>query len=84
MGEGVAEGLIGDNRFSVDGTLMSSLAGHMSVKRIHGEDDDLNGWSSFKGRKHSNAAHCSVMDPEARLVTRGGESHLSHSRYVMT
>lgn len=90
VAEGIAEGLIGDDRFSVDGTLIRSLAGHKSVKPIDrdgnddGPGDDLNGWSSFKGSKRSNATHRSVVDPDARLMSKGGGAHPSHSMHVLT
>jgi len=87
VAEGIAEGLIGDDRFSVDGTLIRSLAGHKSVKPIEedrDDDDDLNGWSNFKGAKRSNKTHRSVVDPEARLASRGGAAHLSHSMHALT
>lgn len=86
VAEGIAEGLIGDDRFSVDGTLIRSLAGHKSIRPIEqqkDDDDDLNGWSGFKGQKRSNTTHRSVVDPDARLATRGGEAHLSHSTHVL-
>ena len=87
VAEGLAEGLVGDDRFSVDGTLIRSLAGHKSVRPIdedQRDDDDLNGWSNFKGKKRSNRTHRSVVDPEARLMSRGGEAHLSHSMHALT
>jgi transposase len=87
VAEGLAEQVIGDDHFTVDGTLIRSLAGHKSVKPIDEErddDDDLNGWSSFKGGKRSNTTHRSVADPEARLASRGGEAHPSHSMHLLT
>lgn len=85
VGEGIAEGVVGDDRFSVDGTLIRSLAGHKSLKAIDGteDDDDLNGWGQFKGGKRSNATHRSVVDPDARLMSKGGAAHLSHSLHVL-
>lgn len=87
VAEGLAERLIGDEHFTVDGTLIRSLAGHKSMRPI-GEErkdgDDLNGWSNFKGQKRSNATHRSVVDPESRLASRGGEAHLSHSMHLLT
>lgn len=85
VAEGIAEGLIRDDRFSVDGTLIRSLAGHKSVKPIDddSDDDDLNSWGEFKGKKRSNTTHRSVVDPESRLATRGGEAHPSHSMHVL-
>ena len=86
VAEGIAEGLVRDDRFSVDGSLIRSLAGHKSVKPIDddSDDDDLNSWSEFKGKKRSNKTHHSVVDPESRLAGRGGEAHPSHSMHVMT
>lgn len=87
VAEGIAEEMIEDDRFSVDGTLIRSLAGHKSVKPIDDpgdDDDDLNSWGRFKGQKRSNKTHRSVVDPEALLAARGGEAHLSHSMHVMT
>jgi len=86
VAEGLTEQLIHDDHFTVDGTLIRSLAGHKSVKRIDQDDDehDSNGWSSFKGGKRSNATHHSVVDPDARLAGRGGEAHLSHSLHLLT
>ena len=84
--EGIIQGLIDDDRFCVDGTLIRSMAGHKSVKPIDddADDHDGNGWASFKGRKRSNATHRSVVDPEARLMSKGGEAHLSHSLHMLT
>lgn len=104
VGQGIGRGLIGDDRFNVDGTLMRSLAGHKSVQPIppevnegpHDEDEpsggdctsggggDLNGWGQFKKSKRTNATHRSVVDPQARLASRGGEAHPSHSMHVLT
>lgn len=88
VGEGIAQGLIGDDRFSVDGTLIRSLAGHKSLRPIDedrdDDDDDLNGWSDFKGQKRSNATHRSVVDPDALLAGRGREAHPSHSMHLLT
>lgn len=86
VAEGIAEGAMQDDRFSVDGTLIRSLAGHKSLKAIDddSEDDDLNSWGNFKGKKRSNDTHRSVVDPEARLASRGGEAHLSHSLHLLT
>lgn len=90
VAEGIIAGLIDDDRFCVDGTLIRSLAGHKSVKPIDEDPDDhdgphdCNGWSSFKGKKRSNATHRSVVDPDARLASKGGEAHLSHSLHMLT
>ena len=82
VSEGIAEGLVDDDRFCVDGTLIRSLAGYKSIQPLkQGQNDDgdrdehnndLNGWSSFKGKKRTNATHRSVVDPDARLASKGG------------
>lgn len=97
VAEGLAEKLIGDDHFTVDGTLIRSLAGHKSIRPIQatdGDDEkkndgsggDGNGWSSFKGGRRSNRTHRSAVDPDARLASRGrgGEAHLSHSMHLLT
>jgi transposase len=87
VAEGIIDGLIGDDRFSVDGTLIRSMAGHKSLKPIeqgNNDDDDLNSWGQFKGQKRSNATHRSVVDPEARLASKGGEAHLRHSMHLLS
>lgn len=91
VAEGVAQRLITDDRFVVDGTLIRSLAGHKSFRPINkdknndDEHHDGNAWSSFKGQKRSNATHRSVVDPDAMLMSKGGgEAHLSHSMHVLT
>lgn len=89
VAEGVGEGLIGEVRFRVDGSLIHTPAGHTSVKPIDedrddDDDDDLNGWLNFKGTRRSNAMHRSVVDPEARLASRGGEAPLSRSLHALT
>ena len=67
VAEGVTEGLVGDDRFSVDGTLIRSLAGHKSIQPIKQDenddedDNDLNSWGQFKGKKRSNATHRYAM-----------------------
>lgn len=86
VAEGITEGVVGDDRFSVDGSLIRSLAGHKSVRPIDGRDDDHdgNGWGQFKGGRRSNKTHRSVVDPEARLASKGGEAHPSHSLHVLS
>lgn len=93
VAEGMAERLMGDDHFTVDGTLIRSLAGHKSIRPIDQIDNDDNddasggdgnGWSSFKGARRSNATHRSAVDPDARLASRGGEAHLSHSMHLLT
>lgn len=69
------EKLLSAEHFSVDGTLIESLA---SLKSVRPKDDDGDGpidpdntGVDFKGQKRSNATHESVTDPEAKLFCKG-------------
>lgn len=74
--------------FSVDGTLIQSLA---SLKSVKPKDDDPkdppdnNGWSNFKDEKRGNQTHQSATDPTARLARKaaGQAATLCHSLHVM-
>lgn len=86
IAEAMVQGLLDGDHLTVDGTLIRSLAGKKSIKPIDDDsDDDLNTWAGFKGDKISNKTHCSVVDPEALLMRKGGGgAHLSHSMHVLT
>ncbi len=91
VAEGIIKGLIGDDRFVVDGTLIRSMAGHKSFVPMNTDDNDdddkhdSNAWSSFKDKKRSNTTHRSTVDPDARLMSKGGgAAHLSHSMHMLT
>lgn len=74
VNEAMDEGMLDSEHLTVDGTLIRSLAGHKSMKSIDDDNDDhdCNGWSDFKGGKRSNKTHRSVVDPDARLMRKGG------------
>ncbi len=62
-----------DDHFSADGTLIQAWGSMKSFKPKDappGDDDDLNGFADFKGRKRSNATHASITDPDARLTRK--------------
>lgn len=76
-----AAGLCSDDHFSVDGTMIESLA---SMKSFRPKDEqgtsDKEDSNSFKprnpdvdfhGQKRSNDTHCSRTDPEAKLYRKG-------------
>jgi transposase len=70
-------GLLSDEHFTVDGTLIEAAASLKSFKRTDGEppttppDDPGNPSVDFHGEKRSNATHQSTTDPEARLLRKG-------------
>jgi transposase len=62
------KGLLSSEHFSVDGTLLESLA---SIKSFRSNDDDSDKpTGDFKGEKLSNATHSSTTDPDARLYKK--------------
>ncbi|WP_133599592.1 IS5 family transposase [Tepidicella xavieri] len=80
--------LIGDEHFSVDGTLIEAWASHKSFKR---KDDDhtptagRNAEVDFKGETRSNDTHASTTDPDARLFKKaqGDKSRLCHMGHIL-
>ena len=70
-------GLMSDEHFSVDGTLIEAAASIKSFRRRDDDDDTDNcgnGVSQtedFRGEKLSNETHQSTTDPEARLMRKG-------------
>jgi transposase len=70
-------GLLSDEHFTVDGTLIEAAASLKSFKRKDGrpptttDDDPGNPSVDFHGEKRSNATHQSTTDPEARLFKKG-------------
>ena len=70
-------GLMSDEHFSVDGTLIEAAASIKSFRRRDDDDDtddSDNGVSQtedFRGEKLSSETHQSTTDPEARLMRKG-------------
>ena len=70
------QGLLSDEHFTVDGTLIEACA---SLKSFHRRDDDPppppddpgNPSVDFHGERRSNQTHQSTTDPEARLLRKG-------------
>ncbi|NUM58994.1 MAG: IS5 family transposase [Bdellovibrionaceae bacterium] len=72
-------GLVSDEHFSVDGTLIeawASLKTFLPKESENKKDDDdksdHNRWVDFKGEKRSNETHESKTDPESKLYTKSG------------
>ena len=84
-------GLLSDEHFTVDGTLIEAWAGHKSFKPKRGgkstepPNDPGNPTVDFTGEKRSNETHESTTDPEARLYRKsnGTESKLSYAGHVL-
>ena len=80
-----AQGLVSDEHFSVDGTLLEAWASLKSYQRKEvkqGPGDDAgNPTVNFHGEKRSNQTHESKTDAEARLARKGDgkEAKLSYS-----
>lgn len=69
--------LLSSEHFTVDGTLIESLASMKSFqpkkekeRKPPSDDDPGNPAHSFRGEKRSNKTHRSVTDPEARLYRK--------------
>lgn len=77
VGAAHAQGLLSDEHFTVDGTLIEAAASLKSFRRRDGgppeapPDDPGNPTVSFHGERRSNATHQSTTDPEARLLRKG-------------
>ena len=70
------EGLLSDEHFSVDGTLIEAAASIKSFRRRDEEqqtpdDDPGNSSVDFRGERLRNETHQSKTDPEARLMRKG-------------
>ena len=85
-----SRGLLSDEHFTVDGTLIEAWASHKSFKRKdHSDerppDDPGNPTIDFHGEQRSNATHQSTTDPEARLARKGPgkEARLSYAGHLL-
>jgi transposase len=88
--QAAAVGLLSDEHFTVDGTLIEAWASHKSFKRKDGggelpPDDPGNPTIDFHGEQRSNATHRSTTDPEARRARKGPgkEAKLSYAGHVL-
>ena len=85
-------GLMSDDHFTVDGTLIEAWASLKSFrpKREKPSDRPTDGGSSnltvdFRGEKRSNETHQSTTDPESRLMrkAKGKEAKLSYGAHAL-
>jgi len=83
-------GLLSDEHFSVDGTLLEACA---SMKSFRPQTDNAdppvaagrNPEVDFRGQKHKNDTHRSTTDPDARLYRKGSgrESKLCYMGHIL-
>jgi transposase len=84
------DGLLSDEHFTVDGTLLEAWASHKSFKPkdTPGQppDDPKNPTVSFHGQRRRNDTHQSTTDPDARLFKKavGREAKLGYLGHLLT
>ena len=78
-----AAGLMSDEHFTVDGTLIEAWASHKSFQRKDGGTDGDG--SNFRGQPRKNDTHASKTDPDARLYRKsnGAESRLAYLGHLL-
>ena len=83
-------GLLSDEHFTVDGTLIEAWASLKSFQKKQGppsarDDDPSNPTVNFHGEKRKNDTHASTTDPESRLFTKssGQTAKLSYMGHVL-
>jgi transposase len=80
--------LLSDEHFTVDGTLLESVASLKSFKpkdKNHNPPKGKNGKVDFHGEKRKNDTHQSTTDPESRLYRKGKgkEAKLCYMGHVL-
>ncbi len=93
LGKAKDEGLVSDEHFSVDGTLLEAWASLKSFRpkdEPPGPPDTSSGGGrnpdvDFHGEKRTNETHASTTDPEARLAKKGKgkEAKLSFTGHIL-
>jgi transposase len=89
LAEAEAAGLVSDEHFTVDGTLLEAWASHKSFRRRHAPpdtpDDPGNPSVNFRGEERKNDTHQSRTDPDARLFkkTSGSEAKLAYLGHLL-
>jgi transposase len=64
-------GLLSDEHFTVDGTLVEAWAGQKSFRPKDDDSNDGKGERDFHGERRKNETHQSTTDPESRLYKKG-------------
>ena len=80
-----AAGLMSDEHFTVDGTLIEAWAGQKSFRRKHDDEGGGGSGGDFRGELRRNQTHASSTDPEARLYKKsaGQEAKLSYLGHTL-
>jgi transposase len=84
------DGLLSDEHFTVDGTLLEAWASHKSFKPKGTDqrppDDPKNPTVNFHGQARRNDTHQSTTDPDARLYKKavGREAKLGYLAHLLT
>ena len=87
--QAAAAGLLSDEHFTIDGTLLEAWASQKSFRRKdtppNPPDDPGNPTVNFHGERRRNATHQSTTDPDARLYkkTAGAEARLGYLGHVV-
>ena len=64
-------GLLSDEHFTVDGTLVEAWAGQKSFRPKGDDSNGGTGERNFHGERRTNDTHQSTTDPESRLYKKG-------------
>jgi transposase len=90
LDEARAHGLLSDEHFTVDGTLLEAWAGQKSFRRKDAPpsappDDPSNPTVNFRGEARKNDTHQSTTDPDARLYKKavGRPAQLAYMGHVL-
>src|SRR5262249_53461572 len=78
-----AHGLLSDEHFTVDGTLIEAWASQKSFQRKDGKTDG--GGKNFRGQTRPNDTHASTTDPDVKLYRKsnGAESRLADLGHLL-
>ncbi len=89
LAEARRRGLLSDEHFTVDGTLIEAWASHKSFKPKDHDDTGEGGGGNpsvdFRKQRRRNDTHASTTDPDARLYkkSKGSESKLCYMGHLM-